>query len=421
VSAGQPLIVVAGHICLDIIPTFDRGGDVKSLLVPGTLVEVGPAVLSTGGAVSNAGLALHRLGVRTRLMGKIGDDLFGDAVLGVVRRHAPALAEGMLITSGEPTSYSVVISPPGVDRVFWHCPGANNTFSAADVPYDELAGAAIFHFGYPPLMRRMYADGGIELATMMQRVKALGVVTSLDMSRPDPASAAGQADWRTILRRVLPHVDLFLPSLEETIFMLDRARFERSSVRADGRAAYDGAVLSAVSDELLALGAGVVGLKLGDQGFYVRTSADRRRLVALQELRRRFPSAQPAAAESAEPAGKPTKNRLAAGLDRWLGRELLVPCFEVDVVGTTGCGDCTIAGFLAALGHGLPLEQAMTAAVAVGACNVEQADATSGVPTWTVVQERIRDGWRRRPLDLRWPGWHRAADQTLARGPHDRQ
>ena len=71
--------------------------------------------------------------------------------------------------------------------------------------------------------------------------------------------------------------------------------------------------------------------------------------------------------------------------------------------GTTGAGDCTIAGFLAGLLKGLGPESALRGAVAVGACNVEQADATSGVPSWEAVQARIAAGWskRRRRLHFR--------------------
>jgi len=35
------------------------------------------------------------------------------------------------------------------------------------------------------------------------------------------------------------------------------------------------------------------------------------------------------------------------------GREILAPCFEVDVAGTTGSGDCAVAGLLASLLRGL--------------------------------------------------------------------
>ena len=76
------------------------------------------------------------------------------------------------------------------------------------------------------------------------------------------------------------------------------------------------------------------------------------------------------------------------------------PCFQVPVVGTTGAGDCTIAGFLAGLTKGLALEDATTAAVAVGAFNVESADATSGIPAWSAVEARMHSGAARRATTL---------------------
>ena len=73
-----PSIVVAGHICVDIIPAWTQTVEsISAVFRPGRLTEVGPAMVSTGGAVSNTGIALHRLGVPVRLMGKIGPDLTG--------------------------------------------------------------------------------------------------------------------------------------------------------------------------------------------------------------------------------------------------------------------------------------------------------------------------------------------------------
>src|SRR5262249_44697698 len=148
----------------------------------------------------------------------VGDDPFGRILLSF---YAQAdLATGMLISSGETTSYSVVISQPGNDRIFLHCSGANHTFSAAEIADQDLTGAAIFHFGYPPLMQRMYQNEGAGLAQIFQMVKAQEIFTSLDMAWPDPLSEAGQIDWQVILRRTLPFVDAFLPSIEELLFML---------------------------------------------------------------------------------------------------------------------------------------------------------------------------------------------------------
>jgi len=65
------------------------------------------------------------------------------------------------------------------------------------------------------------------------------------------------------------------------------------------------------------------------------------------------------------------------------------------VIGTTGAGDATIAGFLAALLRDLPPDEAMNAALAVGACNVEAADALSGIRSWCETLQRINAGWAR--------------------------
>src|SRR5579859_491135 len=130
-------VVVAGHICLDVFPTL-RGSFM--LFKPGQTLEAGPVVFSTGGAVSNTGLALHKLGVKTRLMGKVGSDLFGQAIMRIAESHGPGLAQGMVVVPGEASSYSIILNPPDSDRMFIHAPGCNDTFGANDVHYDELEG-----------------------------------------------------------------------------------------------------------------------------------------------------------------------------------------------------------------------------------------------------------------------------------------
>lgn len=361
--------IVAGHLCLDIIPAIPAAvGGMAGLMTPGRLSEVGPAVLSTGGAVSNTGLVLHKLGIATRLMGKVGDDLFGLAIRRIVAAQGEGLVDGMVVDPAVTSSYSVVVNVPGVDRIFLHHTGANDTFAADDVRYDLVAQARLFHFGYPPLVRLMYARGDRELAEMFRRAKATGCTTSLDLSLPDPASPAGRADWPAILRATLPAVDICAPSIEEILFMLRRETHDR--MKADGNIALTPALLADLADQLLAWGVKIVLIKLGDQGAYLRT-AGRAALAALGR-------------------GRP------AGPVAWADRELWAPCFQVQVAGTTGSGDATIAGFLAALLRGLGPEDALTAAVAVGACNVEAADALSGIRTWEETWARVAAGWPRR-------------------------
>ncbi|MGO4542448.1 carbohydrate kinase family protein [Paenibacillus sp. 2TAB19] len=361
-------VIVGGHVCLDIIPAV-HGGDFK--IVPGKLIEVGQAVVATGGAVANTGIALHRLGVPIQLMGKIGDDILGEAILGIFRKENQDLTRGMIIAEGESTAYSIVLSPPNRDRMFLHCTGANDTFNSSNVTTDALVNAGLFHFGYPPLMQHMYTNNGSELCLMMRKVKEAGLTTSLDLAKPDPYSAAGKLNWSRILTEVLPHVDLFLPSIEEILFMLRRERYEEmlQEYGTEGLVSHvDTQLLEEISTELLNMGTGVVILKLGKFGLYMRTTSHVSRLGNMELY-------------------GPVNQEV------WLDRELYTPCFQVAVAGTTGAGDCTIAGFLAGIIQGLRPEESLIGAVATGAHNVEQPDATSGIPSWKKVMERIAAGW----------------------------
>jgi sugar/nucleoside kinase (ribokinase family) len=376
--------VVAGHICLDMIPDFThlRLGQFAEQFQPGHLITAGSATLGTGGPVSNTGLALHRLGVSTRLVARVGADPFGEIVRSMVSRDDPRLAEGIVSDPATSTSYTVVISAPGMDRTFLHCPGANDRFGAEDINLEIVRSVSLFHFGYPPIMRRMYIDGGRELVEVMRCAQATGATTSLDMTFPDPSIEGGRVDWRAILYATLPHVDIFLPSIEELLFMLRRRAFEQMW-QAGGAQGFLERItpdlLSDLSGELLGLGVKVAGIKLGERGFYLRTApADR-----LARMGRAAPSDLPA----------------------WADQELWAPCFRAHVVGTTGAGDATIAGFFAALLRDLSPLQAIIAGVAVGACNVEAADALSGICSWDATQSRLASGWQQHPMHLDSPAW----------------
>lgn len=386
--------VVAGHICLDVIPGLDHLTGQAELFQPGRLVTAGPAIFSTGGAVSNTGIALYRLGISTRLIGKVGLDPFGGIVRDLVAKVDPALSSGLVADPHEPTSYTVIISPPGRDRFFIHCPGANDAFCAQDIDLNLVAQADLFHFGYPPIMGLMYQSGGAELAEIFRRAKSTGVTTSLDLAFPDPDSSSGRADWQTILGKVLPDVDIFLPSLEEILYMLRRDTYHRLLQAAGGES-----ILPLVTPDLLAdlagqlidLGTKIVVIKMGDRGLFLRT-ADLDRLCRMGRALPPNPSA-------------------------WASRELWAPCFRVKVVGTTGSGDATIAGFFSALLRGLLPIQAVNAAAAVGACNVEAADALSGIRAWDETLARIQSGWPRLSLDLANFGWTLDAESGVWFGP----
>lgn len=372
-------IMVAGHVCLDIIPEISTKAGVN-LIEPGKLQEIGPVQISTGGAVSNVGIALHKLGIRVRLMGKIGDDLFGREIINRFNAVSVLLAEKMLPVAGETSSYTIVVNPKGSDRSFWHHSGCNDTYTAIDVSSDDLEGISLFHFGYPPLMRQMVINDGEELLNLFRKVKDAGIITSLDMAYPDPNSFSGQMDWKKVLKRVLPFVDIFLPSLDETRYML--------GYDINNEISYE--IISKISEELIQFGAGIVGLKLGEQGFYLRTSTDPTRL-----------------------------ENIIADTQQWCDQEIYSPCYKVNLKGATGSGDATIAGFLAAIIKGFNLGNVVNIAVAVGACSVEAVDASSGILGWNSLQKRIMSGWKKHSFTGRFAGMTWDEHDQLAYGSSD--
>lgn len=401
--AGHSIdIVVAGHICVDITPPFDQAAGVRNaqaVLKPGSLLFVGPPVFTTGGAVSNTGLAIRRLGQSVLLMGKCCDDGFGRILLNYIRNEAPGAEKGMRTVAGEATSYSVIIAPPGMDRTILHCPGTNDTFGLADVNLNLVKWARLFHFGYPTLMKKMYSNRGRELAKIMRTVHEAGVTTSLDTAVPDPNSASGKADWADILKHTLPSVDVFLPSAEELLYMLEPDRF--MELRA---ATGSGEVLDAITvadvvrlgERCLDMGVAVVTIKCGKMGIYARTSG-------LERIRKMG-------------AGAPRD------LSPWSGRELWQPCYKAKkILSTNGAGDNAIAGFLAALLNGTSLEAALRYSVAAGYQNLQVLDAISGVKSWpeTTAFIRGKPPVVKPTVDL--SGWVHNAVEGHFVGPANRQ
>ena len=366
-------VIVAGHICLDLVPAFARDHQQKfsEMFVPGRLNHVGESVLSSGGAVSNTGIALQQLGLSTQLMGKIGDDLFGKGVQDVLAPFRESLK--LIVDPGASTSYSYVIAPPGVDRIFLHHPGANDTFCEKDLDFDLISQARLFHFGYPPLMRRMYSDNGIELSNIMKRVKEKNVTTSLDMALPDPESEAGRADWRLILTRTLPFTDLFFPSIEEILFMLDRPLFDAITERVNVTGisfidAYDMNHLNELSDLILKMGCAVVVIKLGKKGLYMRTA-----------------SAEKMAAIGGGAPEDPCE---------WAGQRWFAPSYFVQKIeSTSGAGDASIAGVLAGILGGQSSSRSLQLGCAAAAQKIQIRKSFGGIDPLECLLSKL-DTWK---------------------------
>ncbi len=367
-------VIVAGHVCLDITPMFldKKVKNPSEILSPGKLIQMGGADVHTGGAVANTGLAMKVLGADVTLIGKVGKDTFGDMVINILKQHHTE--QGMLISETESTSYSVVLAIPGIDRMFLHNPGANDTFHASDIPQEALENAALFHFGYPPLMKSMYENDGYELVSLMERVKKGGTATSLDMAALDATSEAGQTDWNKILKRVIPYVDFFVPSVEELCYMLDKERFARWQERAAGQDITE--ILDIEKDvkplakQCMEFGAKVLLIKCGTPGMYYCTAGKN--------------------------ALKNVGINAQLDLNGWADQEGFERSYIPEkVVSGTGAGDTSIAAFLTAMIDGYTIEESMHMSAATGASCVEAYDALSGLKSFEELKKKIAAGWEK--------------------------
>lgn len=356
-------IVVAGHMCLDISPEFglQEAQKVETLFRPGRLINIDGVTVSGGGPVTNTGFAMARLGIAVQTMAGIGNDEFGRLLASIAQAETgalPALRDGLR------TSYSVILAPPGIDRIILHDPAGNNEFLADDIDYDAVAQAGYFHFGYPPLMRSMYTDGGSELVLVYKQAKQVGAVTSLDMSLPDPGSESGRVDWASVLSKVLPYVDVFVPSIEEIMFMLDRSEYDRIMAVSTGddftrHLRFD--TVRALGQTILSLGSAIALIKCGSNGIYIKTT-DETRMDAI---------------------GKPD----------WADIELFQPTYYVDnFKSALAGGDTTVAGFLSGLIRDYNLYDCARLACRTGALCCTTYDSLSGLKPLDEIYALIQAG-----------------------------
>jgi len=379
-------IVAAGHTCLDLIPAFTIDGKVDKMtdvLVPGKMINMGQCVVVGGGPVTNAGVSIRRLGVKTELIGKIGNDDFGKEILSWYEEHEGHF-KGIHMVDGESTSYTIAICIPGIDRFYLHHCGANDTFGYDDMDFDLVQRSKLMLFGYPPWMRKLYENTGRELTKILKKTKELGTTTALDLSLPDVNSYAGQVDWKAILNDWVPLSDIMVPSAEEIFYFLYKEKFlEKKAKLGPKESVLDHMTvkeISALGNDLIKMGSAIAMVKCGHRGLYVRT-ADKDRLGKLGEAR-------------------------CSDLENWANRELWFPVYkEEKFVGALGSGDSAIAGFLSAFVWGHTVESCLKYANAAGSMNVTVPDGLTWNKGFADLTKRIESGWETKDLKIDESGW----------------
>lgn len=297
--------VVCGSCTVDILV---RPYSLSEPIGHDKLLTVEPIQATTGGMVSNSGIALARLGARVSAFSCVGDDAWAE----IIRRkyQSEGIDTSRLTTvAGMPSSVTVVFVDHQGQRSFVHSQGAPRRMDRRLYleQMDLFAASRYLLIGYYSLMPQLESD----LPEILQAVRETGCRTALD--------TAGDGGRLQPLDRILPHLDLYVPSYVE-------ARAQTGCDDPYG-----------IIDRYRQCGAtGLLGVKLGARG-------------AL----------------------------LSPAPGQWLAVPPVQP--PGPLVDTTGAGDAFYAGLIVGRLRGLDLAAAGQLGAAAGACCVTALGASAGL------------------------------------------
>ncbi|HZT32295.1 MAG TPA: sugar kinase [Bryobacteraceae bacterium] len=193
-------------VCLGILVADLFASPIDALPQPGELKTTSGFLMGAGGCASNTAACLRRLGRTVRVVGKVGEDLFGDFVVRELGGRGIDTS-GVTRSRTHQTSSTVILNVLGQDRRYLHVIGANSDFTAEDVDPAALDDARVMYVGgYPAMPGFRPAD----LAALFEQARRKRLVTVLDVVIP--AGFPTPMDW---LAPVLPFTDYFLPNEDE--------------------------------------------------------------------------------------------------------------------------------------------------------------------------------------------------------------
>jgi sugar/nucleoside kinase (ribokinase family) len=217
---------------------------------------------------------------------------------------------------GVPTSATILNIRPNGERPALHMRGASDHFDVPESLYEQVFDAPIVHLGGTGLLKRLDGERSVVL---LKEAKKRGRTVTFDL-------IAATAETAAIVLPLLPHIDYFMPSIEEARDMSGRTK------PADCAAFF------------LDKGAKTCVFTLGGDGAYY------------------------AAAD---------------------GTRLQVPAYDIQVVDTTGCGDAFDAGFIAGLSHGMDPEERVRFAQAVAGLVASGLGSDAGVESFEQARRKM--------------------------------
>jgi len=296
---------MAEVVSLGILVADIWGRPVNEWPQRGRLPVVDEIGMGLGGCDANTGISLARLGVAVAVMGCVGQDGFGDFVIERLRQDAIGV-NGVQRTDAAGTSATLIMIDDTGERTFIHYFGADAHVDPAQLDMVTVKRSKLLHLGGVLLMPGF--DGEPQ-AEVLAEAKAAGVTTCVDTVWDDTGR------WMTAVGPLLPHTDIFVPSLAEAQQLTELERPED------------------VAAALLDAGVGIVALKMGPEGSYVRTA----------------------------------------------DAELRVPAYQINPVDGSGAGDAFAAGFIYGYLHDWDLERTAKFGNALGALCTTAVGTTTGI------------------------------------------
>ena len=177
----------------------------------GTLVEVEPIELATGGIVCNSGIAMARLGMKVAAVAYVGNDEWAP----MIRRRldeAGIDTRRLAVHPAAATTTAVVLIDARGQRSFAYCPGATDEVDQAlfRQSFDLFERSRFALVGYYPLLPTLEPD----LPEVLSAIRKRGCRTALD--------SAGDGGLLEPLDQILPHVDVYVPSYAEAAHQTGR-------------------------------------------------------------------------------------------------------------------------------------------------------------------------------------------------------
>ncbi len=270
---------IVGLVVLDVL-----GRPIEKIPEGGNLEYIEELRLTVAGTAGGTVIDCAKLGLSTLGVGAVGDDEKADFVISTLEKFGVDTS-GFERLKGIPTSSTILNIRPNGERPALHLRGACDHFLPPPKDKINIFDCNLFHLGGTGLLKKL--DGPVSVQ-LLKDAKENGCITTWDL-------IGATEQTINIVKPLLPHIDYFMPSIEEACIMsglndpIDVGKFYLDN------------------------GAKNCVFTMGGEGsFFINKS-----------------------------------------------EQIKTPAFDVKVVDTTGCGDAFDAGMIAAIVKGFDIEKAL--------------------------------------------------------------